>query len=361
MYSDTNTTYAEAIATMSDSLKKTLYGGADIGSVPAITDAQLLQILNGLQCSATRKALIQNALSLVGKVPYFWGGKSGPGWNEEWGTPKLVTSAGSASSGQLRPYGMDCSGFTDWVYKTTGLPSIGAGSANQWSNSVEISASELRPGDLGFKARPSEPGVNHVLMYVGIDPSSGKQMWVHCSSSAGGVVLNAPGYVRYYRRPVGIDLESEDVPAIQAPGEVDYTMRVEVTHYCACAKCCGKNANGMTASGKQAAPGMVAMSSHYPFGTKLSINGVVYTVEVGAAAALNPTSLAWTSLKQTIRLLCEKAGTTPSQLFISRWFSCQSLTTAVFIPFLQIIRTADGFSAGCAKCATLWKRLFLSY
>ena len=32
-------------------------------------------------------------------------------------------------------------------------------------------------------------------------------------------------------------------------------------------------------AGKQAAPGMVAMSSHYPFGTKLSINGVVYTVE----------------------------------------------------------------------------------
>ena len=144
---------------------------------------------------------------------------------------------------------------------------------------MEISASELRPGDLGFKARPSEPGVNHVLMYVGIDPSSGKQMWVHCSSSAGGVVLNAPSYVRYYRRPVGIDLEAENVPAIQAPGEVDYTMRIEVTHYCACAKCCGKNADGITASGKQAAPGMVAMSSHYPFGTKLSINGVVYTVE----------------------------------------------------------------------------------
>lgn len=279
IYSDTNTTYAQAIATMADSLKRTLYGGAKIGNVPSITDAQLLQILNGLQCSATRKALIQNALSLVGKVSYFWGGKSGPGWNEEWGTPKLVTSKGSPSSGQLRPYGMDCSGFTDWVYKTTGLPSIGAGSANQWSHSTEISASDLKPGDLGFKARPSEPGVNHVLMYVGIDPASGKQMWVHCSSSAGGVVLNTPGYVRYYRRPMNMNLESENVPIAQTPGKVDYTLSVEVTHYCACTKCCGKNANGITASGKQAAPGMVAMSSHYPFGTKLSINGTLYTVE----------------------------------------------------------------------------------
>ena len=76
-----------------------------------------------------------------------------------------------------------------------------------------------------------------------------------------------------------MNLESENVPPAQAPGKVDYTLRVEVTHYCACTKCCGKNANGITASGKQAAPGMVAMSSHYPFGTKLSINGTLYTVE----------------------------------------------------------------------------------
>ena len=67
----------------------------------------------------TRRALVQNALSLVGKVPYFWGGKSGPGWNEEWGTPKLVTSAGSASSGQLRPYAIvEESVFTDDEWKS---------------------------------------------------------------------------------------------------------------------------------------------------------------------------------------------------------------------------------------------------
>ena len=51
------------------------------------------------------------------------------------------------------------------------------------------------------------------------------------------------------------------------------------THYCACAKCCGKNADGITASGKPVAEGMVAMSSHYPFGTQLVINGTLYTVE----------------------------------------------------------------------------------
>ena len=62
-------------------------------------------------------------------------------------------------------------------------------------------------------------------------------------------------------------------------GEALYTLEVEVTHYCACAKCCGSNAQGLTASGKQAAVGMVAMSSHYPFGTQIMINGTMYTVE----------------------------------------------------------------------------------
>ena len=36
---------------------------------------------------------------------------------------------------------------------------------------------------------------------------------------------------------------------------------------------------GPTASGKTLQPGMVAMSSHWPFGTLIEINGVVYTVE----------------------------------------------------------------------------------
>jgi 3D (Asp-Asp-Asp) domain-containing protein len=65
----------------------------------------------------------------------------------------------------------------------------------------------------------------------------------------------------------------------QAWGEPLYEIEVTVTHYCACAKCCGVNADGITASGKTAQRGMVAMSSYYPFGTQIMINGVMYTVE----------------------------------------------------------------------------------
>ena len=53
----------------------------------------------------------------------------------------------------------------------------------------------------------------------------------------------------------------------------------KVTAYCACAKCCGKT-NGITAMGTHATAGRtVAASSKFSFGTKLNINGHVYTVE----------------------------------------------------------------------------------
>ena len=38
-------------------------------------------------------------------------------------------------------------------------------------------------------------------------------MWVHCSSSAGGVALNSPTYVTQFRRRKDIDLEADFTPA----------------------------------------------------------------------------------------------------------------------------------------------------
>ena len=57
------------------------------------------------------------------------------------------------------------------------------------------------------------------------------------------------------------------------------TKIFKVTAYCACAKCCGKQ-TGITASGTRATAGRtVAASGQFSFGTKLLINGNVYTVE----------------------------------------------------------------------------------
>lgn len=276
-YDQFNITYGEAIQNMANALKMTLYGSLGSGQAVPLTDAELIAFVNRQNCNDTRKYILTTALSLVGKVPYFWGGKSGPGWNDEWNTPKLVTAAGSSSTGTIRPYGLDCSGFSTWVYSTALGVNIGAGTSGQYPNTVAISASELLPGDLGFLAESDGSGWNHVLIFAGYS-ESGERMWVH-SSSGTGVILNTPSYEGSlsYRRLTIVDY---DAPVTGGSyGEALYTIEVEVTHYCACEKCCGSNADGITASGKAVATGMVAMSSYYPFGTQIMINGTMYTVE----------------------------------------------------------------------------------
>jgi cell wall-associated NlpC family hydrolase len=89
------------------------------------------------------------------------------------------------------------------VYKTALGVSIGAGSWNQWDNSVAVSQADLLPGDLGFYAVPGTVSINHVLIYIGKD-SGGNLLWAH-SEFGSGVILNSPPGVNFFRRPQGID------------------------------------------------------------------------------------------------------------------------------------------------------------
>lgn len=105
-------------------------------------------------------------------------------------------------------------------------------------------------------------------------------------------------------------------PVVNAPtGEALYTLEVEVTHYCACAKCCGSNAQGLTASGKQAAVGMVAMSSHYPFGTQIMINGTMYTVEDRGGSGIENNIHRVVTMCRTISRRCGWDGIPQPQQF----------------------------------------------
>lgn len=161
-YDQFKITYGEAIQKMANALKMTLYGTLGNGQMVPLTDAELIAFVNAQNCSPMRKHIITTALSLVGKVPYFWGGKSAPGWNDAWNTPRLVTSAGSPTTGTIRPYGLDCSGFTTWVFNTAVGVEIGAGCNGQYPNTYGVSAAELLPGDLGFLA--DDDGWGHVLI-----------------------------------------------------------------------------------------------------------------------------------------------------------------------------------------------------
>ena len=86
---------------------------ASLASSLTITNADAVQVLQSLPAdlSPERKTVVQNALTLYGKVSYFWGGKSLViGWDSRWGELRQVTAAGSSTTGTYRPYGLDCSG-----------------------------------------------------------------------------------------------------------------------------------------------------------------------------------------------------------------------------------------------------------
>ena len=156
-----------------------------------------------------RSEIVSAAESIVGKVPYFWGGKSlAQGWDSRWGTQMEVTSPGSKSTGTTRPFGLDCSGYITWVFANMGLPldtiesTIGHGTTKQWHVSSSISEHMVLPGDLAFLAIPGSVKVNHVGVIVGRD-TDGKILVAHCASGANNVVVTtaeSTGFF-YFRRP----------------------------------------------------------------------------------------------------------------------------------------------------------------
>lgn len=134
--------------------------------------------------------VVEAALSQVGRVGYFWGGKSlalGP--DPRWGLLTRVTSGGSDTTGQLLPFGLDCSGLVTWAAATAaGNPRAGAvigeGVRAQYAHSKPIPWEKARPGDLLFF-----PDLSHVGIVVGWG-TGGKLQVVHSSKTLGGVVLS---------------------------------------------------------------------------------------------------------------------------------------------------------------------------
>ena len=114
----------------------------------------------GDNVSEDRVDVITAAYSLVGKVGYFWGGKSTVlGEDPSWGTVEKVSADGSKSSGTLRAYGLDCSGFVTWAvingYQDQGMQAaVGDGTSDQWEKANVVSEADAQPGDLVFQRGP---------------------------------------------------------------------------------------------------------------------------------------------------------------------------------------------------------------
>lgn len=138
-----------------------------------------------IEAEGNRLTLVNVASSLIGRVPYQWGGKSSrSGYDTSWYT---------FENGQQK--GLDCSGYIQWVFRTAGY------SEDIWKQLTststimqtceQIPQSDLQIGDLGILN--SGETTNHVGMYIG------NGYYIHCNAGDRRVSISKPEFTLFYR------------------------------------------------------------------------------------------------------------------------------------------------------------------
>lgn len=208
-----------------------------------------------------RSAMISFAEQFIGN-PYVWGGTS-------------LTN------------GADCSGFVQSIYSEFGysLPRV---AEDQAYVGMKIPVEDAAPGDLIFYRKNGE--IYHVVMSLG----DGKT--IEAQSSATGIVYGSVNYNNaVWATRIISDEDTDILERLKSQGKADvyteytsagytygkYLGNFKLTSYCACPICCGIWSDGTatTASGTTATEGRTVAMGGVPFGTKLVIGGLVYTVE----------------------------------------------------------------------------------
>ena len=95
-----------------------------------------------------------------------------------------VTADGSSSTGTIRAFGLDCSGFVTWAFINAGISDVGNGTQCQNANSIHIDWNNAQPGDLAFYN-----DLSHVGIVVGKD-TSGNVLVIHCTSGRNNVTIS---------------------------------------------------------------------------------------------------------------------------------------------------------------------------
>lgn len=183
----------------------------------------------GDDVSEERVNVISAAYSLVGKVGYFWGGKSTViGEDPGWGTSEKVSAEGSKSTGTIRAYGLDCSGFVTWAvingYQDKAMQEVvGDGTSDQWEKANVVTEADAQPGDLVFQKGPEAGSDNHVGILCG-KTDAGDWIAVHCSSGKNGVTVGEAysASFRYIRQPSFYPTQ-EQVQEMQSNSTVSIT------------------------------------------------------------------------------------------------------------------------------------------
>ena len=126
--------------------------------------------------SLERRRLIRYALSSVGKVPYYWGGKpSAPDYDgNHFGSLAAADEKGRTMKG------LDCSGWISWVYWSALGKRLPAESTDGLANcGTAVARADLKPGDI--IVRLGDEG--HVVMFLAWE-SEDRMKVVHESSGS---------------------------------------------------------------------------------------------------------------------------------------------------------------------------------
>ena len=120
--------------------------------------------LNG--SSTVAQTIITNAKRYLG-TPYVWGGTT--------------------------PTGFDCSGYTQYVLKLSGI-NLPRTTTEQYKVGTYVAKSDLQPGDLVFLENTYRKGISHVGIYIG------NNQMIHASSSKGVTISNLSSsyYTKHY-------------------------------------------------------------------------------------------------------------------------------------------------------------------
>lgn len=103
--------------------------------------------------------------------------------------------------GGKSPKGFDCSGFTSYVYRQFGYR-LSPSSRGQYTDGIEISTDEVKPGDLlFFKGRRSR-SVGHVAIAIDADPETGDITFIHAAVK-GGIRVDRVSMPYYSQRFLG--------------------------------------------------------------------------------------------------------------------------------------------------------------
>lgn len=171
--------------------------------------------------TASRQKIVDFARSMVGKIPYYYyeGNSSGSGAlghaisknfdDNHFGELTDITDHKGRNK-----YGLDCSGFVDFVFWNALDDNLGNGNTDTLKGiSKKIEYSEIKPGDLGFLNDGSSGTAQHVGIYIGDDK------WVELNPN--GVTEGPyPDFKVYYRPNILAELDAKEDTSQGNSGEV---------------------------------------------------------------------------------------------------------------------------------------------